>query len=190
MATIIYLHGFASVGKGPKYDALCAALPEHEVLAPDLPIDPDEVIKKVKDLVRNVTQYPLLFVGTSLGGFWANYFAHVFDTPCVLVNPSMNPSIGMKCRIGKRFENYITGEPIYISEEILNRFAELEEEEKILRNGYLINLFVAEDDDVLPYKETLKLVPYHASCIVTSDGGHRFEKNWPLVLIKVKNLLM
>ena len=48
-----------------------------------------------------------LFIGSSLGGFYASYFAEKFDSKAVLINPASNPYLGMKMYLGKN-TNYST----------------------------------------------------------------------------------
>ena len=185
---IIYLHGFASVGVGPKSDALRKKFGNDAVYSPDLPIDPDAVEMLIDTYVAKNTQYPLIFVGTSLGGFWANYFAQKWDSPCVIVNPSTSPSKTMWERVGKIIKNYSTGELMPILEDYATKFGIRESYLIGNTNGALINVFVAKDDDVIPYKEVLENIPYRASCTITEDGGHRYDTNWGKVVDKVRQV--
>lgn len=189
MATVIYLHGFASIGESPKSQSLRDALSEHVVLAPDLPVNPSEVIQKVNDLVRNVKSWPLVFVGTSLGGFWANYFSQKYDAPCVLVNPALTPSKTLYEWVGKSAKNYSTGQSVEVTLTDIEHFSNCEKEINRDQNGYLIHLFAAKDDEVISYLDVLTQIRYTNSTLVTEDGGHRFESHWSTVVDKVKDLI-
>lgn len=175
---IIYFHGFASVGSGAKATALRLQFPDDTVLAPDLPVDPKEVISLVDSLVRENPSFPLIFVGTSLGGFYASYFSARYDCPCVLVNPSTNPSNTMLERMSAPQRNYATGEEIIITQGHLVTFRAMEDYIKGEQNGALVNLFLAEDDDVIPYDKTLVDIPFAAFKEVKKTGGHRFTEHW------------
>jgi predicted esterase YcpF (UPF0227 family) len=188
MATIIYLHGFASAGASPKSDALIDAFGKECVFAPDLPIDPAKTIDVVTNIVRKATSYPVIFIGTSLGGFWANYFSHKFDTPCILVNPSMDPGKKMSTRVGTTFKNYKTGEDVVVNAQHVAAFDRCRSEALELRNGTLINLFLAEDDDVIDYKDTCDQIPSFKSRTITKDGGHRYAEHWDQVINKAQEL--
>jgi len=189
---IIYLHGFASTGVGPKSDALKLAFGTDNVLAPDLPLDPDAVEKLVDGLVTQTmleTPPPLIFAGTSLGGFWANYFAQQWNAPCVMVNPSLTPSKTMWEKAGQFVPNYKTG----VLMPVLKKYAaKFEKREAFLRgntNSNLLHLFLAKDDNVLPYEQTLAGLPSVASCTVTETGGHIFTSQWDLVVEKIRELI-
>lgn len=189
MSTIIYLHGFASKGNSAKSAALVSEFGADAVYAPDLPIDPDDTIKVVSSIVRSVNSYPIIFVGTSLGGFWANYFAQKFDASCVIVNPSVTPEVTMASRVGKLQPNYSTGEDITVTDEIVTKFQKYKDEAMALYNGALVNLFLAKDDNIIDYQQVLQYLKYYNSLTVTDDGGHRYDTKWDLVVNKVKELI-
>jgi uncharacterized protein len=193
MATVVYFHGFASVGDNPKTQSLAAALnaasPAHNLIAPDLPVTPDQVEQLVMSLFVDDVNYPLIFVGTSLGGFWANYFSSRYDAPCVLVNPAMQPSRSLYQYVGQTdLKNYATGAPVTVTMEDIEQFARREAAVSKLRNGALIHVFAAKDDDVVPYTEVLDNIPYTASTTLTDTGGHRYEMHWPQVIEKIVSL--
>ncbi len=188
MTTIIYLHGFASVGSGAKSDALIAAFGQNNVYAPDLPVDPIKTKEIVNDIVRKSINYPLIFIGTSLGGFWADYFAHKFDAACILVNPAMNPGKLMAEKVGQIFTNFKTGEEITVTQEQVAEFDRCRNEAINLANGYLVHVFLAEDDDVIDYQDTLAQIRYHRSLIITKNGGHRYTEHWDKVVAKALDL--
>lgn len=188
MPTVIYLHGFASKGTSEKSAALISEFGSDQVYAPDLPIDPDETIKIVSSIVHSVSRYPIVFVGTSLGGFWANYFAQKFDANCVIVNPSVAPEITMASRVGQRLKNYATGEDITITDDMVTQFKRYKDEAMTLYNGALVHLFLAKDDDIIDYRQSIEYLKYYNSLTVTEDGGHKYGTKWGTVVGKVKEL--
>jgi predicted esterase YcpF (UPF0227 family) len=189
MATIVYFHGFASTGQSSKVDELRAALPDHTVIAPDLAAKPADVLVQIDQLIRAVLDFPLIFVGTSLGGFWASYFGQKYDVPHVVVNPSTQPSLTMAARLGKQIENYQTGAVFTVDSADIGCYAQLESEIKELYNGALVHLFVARDDDVLDSSVAVNYFKYTASKNIFESGGHRFTENWPAVVQYVNNFL-
>lgn len=84
---IIYFHGFASSGASGTVQTLRKIMPDIEVIAPDIPIDPQEALPYLKELCRQVQ--PDLIIGTSMGGMYAQQMRG-FKRICV--NPAFNMS--------------------------------------------------------------------------------------------------
>lgn len=80
---ILYIHGFASSGSSGTVKILRLLLPEAEVIAPDVPVDPHEAV----ELLRNIAaeRQPDLVIGSSMGGMYAELL-HGIDR--ILVNPA------------------------------------------------------------------------------------------------------
>ena len=88
---IIYFHGFGSSGASGTVDFLRKLMPEAEVLAPDIPIDPVEALPFLKDFCEQ--EQPDVIVGTSMGGMYAQQMRG-FKRICV--NPAFNMSVQSK----------------------------------------------------------------------------------------------
>jgi predicted esterase YcpF (UPF0227 family) len=161
---------------------------EDHVICPDLPMDPDGVIAKIATIVHENNEYPIVFVGTSLGGFYANYFSNRYDAPCVLVNPSTRPSQTMVARLGLN-TNYATGEQFEVTDKHIALFAAMEYAIEQTQNGGLIDMFLANDDDVLDYELAIQNIPYTKSTTITPDGGHRYDQHWDLVMKKISEIV-
>lgn len=84
---IIYLHGFASSGATGTAQMLRSILPEVEVIAPDISMDPVEALPFLKSFCEE--QQPDLIIGTSMGGMYAQQMRG-FRRICV--NPALNMS--------------------------------------------------------------------------------------------------
>ena len=82
---ILYVHGFASSGASGTVGRMKLLLPQATVVAPDLPVDPHEALRLLKDLC--VREQPDLIVGTSMGGMYTEQLAG-FDRICV--NPALH----------------------------------------------------------------------------------------------------
>ena len=89
--TVLYCHGFASSGQSGTVARLRQVMPNAKVIAPDLPVHPQEAI----DLLHHVCQQeqPALIIGTSMGGMYAEQL-YGFDRICV--NPAMEMGETMK----------------------------------------------------------------------------------------------
>lgn len=184
---IVYLHGFASVGDSDKSRELVNRFGSDNVVCPNLPIDPNAVKDIISKIVKENSNFPIIFVGTSLGGFYANYFAQKYDALCVLVNPSTRPSKTFSNKLGAH-KNHITGETLQITSDVINEWAAMEQYVADNQNDALISLFVAADDAVLDPAIALAAMPYVKHKVETPDGGHRFTSNWGIVLDHIATL--
>ena len=189
--TVIHCHGFASSGKGPKSDALVAEFGADRVVSPNIPVDPVAAEALLDTLIVAALREGdgnVVIVGTSLGGFWANYMAHKWLLPCVMVNPSTDPDTTMAERVGVQMNNYATGEPILITDADVAGYAARKNSKCMTVPLDESHLFLAKDDDVLDYRIAEATIDATSTTIMT-DGGHRFEKYWPDVVLAVKKLL-
>lgn len=84
---IIYFHGFASSGASGTVQLLREALPEVEIVAPDIPVDPVDALPYLKQLCAD--EQPDIVIGTSMGGMYAQQMRG-FRKICI--NPAFNMS--------------------------------------------------------------------------------------------------
>jgi len=94
---ILFIHGLASSGAYKMASSLRILLKGSEVIAPDVPIGPQEAL----DLLEGICQseHPDLIVGLSLGGFWAQKLRGYRK---ILVNPDFHISRFLRTMIGER----------------------------------------------------------------------------------------
>ena len=83
----MYVHGFASSGSSGTVMSLRRHLPDWQVIAPDLPVDPFEAIELLRGIVEK--ENPEIVVGTSMGGM---YVQQLWGVRRVVVNPSFEMS--------------------------------------------------------------------------------------------------
>ncbi len=82
--TLLYVHGFASSGQSGTVTRLRTVMPNTRVVAPDLPIHPQEALELLHRLCRE--EQPDLIVGTSMGGMYAE---QLYGHDRICVNPAM-----------------------------------------------------------------------------------------------------
>ena len=87
MTRIIYFHGYGSSGASGTVEMLRKMLPEYEIIAPDIPVDPQEALPYLKALCA--VQQPDLVIGTSMGGMYAQ---QMFGFRKICVNPAFHMS--------------------------------------------------------------------------------------------------
>lgn len=191
--TIVYLHGFASVGNSVKGQRLAERFGNDTVVSPDLPIDPFEAVKTISDAVaasikQRPNAFPIVFVGTSLGGFYAKYMSTKLVERAVLVNPATNPAKSLLAFVGDN-TNYTTSGVFTLTEEHLEKLQLMQDELAEFPFYPKIDLFLAKDDTVLPYTEALCDLPEPNSVTVFEDGGHRFASHWDEVMDAISAIL-
>lgn len=84
---IVYLHGFGSSHASGTVEILRLHLPEDEIVAPDIPVDPEEAMPYLLQYMQQ--EQPDLIIGTSMGGMYAQLMRGYRR---VLVNPAFNMS--------------------------------------------------------------------------------------------------
>lgn len=80
---IVYFHGYASSGASGTVDILRHALPDDEIIAPDIPVDPAEALPYLRSFCEE--NNPDVIIGTSMGGMYAQ---QMFGYRKILVNPA------------------------------------------------------------------------------------------------------
>ena len=64
------------------------------------------------------------FIGSSLGGFYATYLAEKHRLKAVLINPAIDPHVGLRAYLGPQ-KNLHTGEPYELTEAHLRQWEKL-----------------------------------------------------------------
>lgn len=81
--TILYVHGFASSGQTGSVHTLRLLLPDAAVIAPDLPVEPEEAMELLRSVVAS--EKPDLVIGTSMGGMYSEM---LYGIDRIIVNPA------------------------------------------------------------------------------------------------------
>ena len=85
--TVVYLHGFGSSGQSGTVSHLRKLLPDYNVLAPDIPVNPEEALIFLRNYCKRFK--PDLIIGTSMG---AMYAMQMYDYRRICVNPALRMS--------------------------------------------------------------------------------------------------
>ena len=197
---ILYIHGFRSKGNGEKAKALQTYFPDENVISPSLETKPFQDMNYLMELTKFHLKKNerVIVIGTSLGGFYAHYLSRALGIPCVLINPSFNPSeslensLGINTIYGSEKFGDNTIQTLNLKREHLDEFNELEKhlitnDSPFTISDPLINLFISVDDDVINHAETL--VKF-AGCNIKlfDNAGHIFSK-FDEILPDVKTIL-
>ncbi len=178
---IVYLHGFNSSPQSYKAQVLAKYMQERGLgsryACPALP-------PLARDAIREVEKLPIdsrtCFVGSSLGGFYSTYLAEKHGAKAVLVNPAIEPHVGLRAYIGPQ-ANLHSGEPYELAERHLQEWAELVV--PVIRpERYL--LLVETGDEVLDYRQAVERYA-GAQQVVVQGGDHSlqsFPQHLPAIL--------
>ena len=161
---IILLHGFNS-GPGQKAEEINAYLKEYhldadyELIAPQLSHEPKEAIDEINQLIEEHQTGSIFVVGTSLGGFYTNYFRAKFRDERVVahaINPSWRPTQTLLPAKDTVQENFKTGEKWIFTSEYMDQLEEFEHFvltnlKNYKGNRYAIHL--ATEDELLNFDE-------------------------------------
>ena len=88
---VVYVHGFGSSGQSGTVTRIREVLPEAIVIAPDLPVRPEEAMVLLHEVCEQ--EQPDLIIGTSMGGM---YTEMLYGYDRILVNPALQMGDTMK----------------------------------------------------------------------------------------------
>ena len=172
--TILYFHGFASSSDSNKAKIISSYISKissnTKIIIPDLNNNFQKAISQIELLIKN-NDKPISFIGSSLGGYFAAYFADIYNAKAILVNPAIPPLRGFDDYLGEN-KNYSTGEKFNIKKEDIKFLRGLSKKEYINKENTLI--LMESGDEVLPYKETSE---YFKGCYIDIVFGvnHSYE---------------
>ncbi len=177
---ILYLHGFNSSPQSHKAQLMGKYLAERglagEYACPALP-------PSAEDALREVEQFRLdgntCFIGSSLGGFYATYLAEKHAARAVLINPAIEPHVGLRGYLGPQ-KNLYTGEPYELTEAHLRAWQKLYVP-RITPQRYL--LLVETGDEVLDYRQAVERYAGAAQLVV--QGGDHSLQSFPRQLPRI-----
>jgi predicted esterase YcpF (UPF0227 family) len=171
---IVYLHGFNSSPGSHKAQVLGKYVAEKgfaaQYVCPALPPLARDAVALVEALIAARSPESLCFVGSSLGGFYATYLAEKHPARAILINPAIDPHVGLRSYLGTQ-KNLHTGAPYELTEAHLREWERLYVP-RITPERYL--LLVETGDEVLDYR---KAVARYAGAeqVVVTGGDHSFQ---------------
>lgn len=185
--TILYFHGFASSSDSEKADILknyiSSFAKKTKLVVPDLNDNFQKAVKEIKELIKSNDE-PIAFMGSSLGGYYAAYFASIYNSKAILINPAIPPLKDFDIHLGEN-ENYSTG----------NKFKLTKEDMKFIRsiafkkynNSSNTLILLESKDEVLNYIETSSY--FKSSFIDIEFGGNHSYTSLSKKLEKIRNFI-
>ena len=194
---IFYLHGFRGhYLKGSKIRFLQATYGKENVIGFDLYNSPIQNIEKIKQVINELyLNDEKIFIGTSLGGYYAFILSHIYDSHLLLINPVINPSITMQNFVNKKYFSFqdenktitITNNDLEEFKQLSNLYENIEQ-----NNKFIHQVWIGKYDEF--YSNVNKVCAHYInlgySAQIFENESHRFtgfEEHFPTFYNKVLN---
>lgn len=177
---IIYLHGFNSTGESAKGLALKHAL-THEitVYTPTYHYDPARAINDLTHYIaQKIAEHPkdkkCMIIGSSLGGFYAQYLARQFPGAlAVLINPALGPIASLENHLGENV-NYYSGEKYILEPQHLEALKQFDIAQPCLAPVPTL-LLIDKGDELIPYQYAVDKYQACGKLVLYAGGNHQFQ---------------
>ena len=183
--TILYFHGFKSSsdsGKAQEFKKFIEnKTSQTKIIIPDLKDDFKEAHKQIEGLIDKNSPN-ILYMGSSLGGYYALYFAQLYKSKSVLINPAIAPLNDFEIHLGKN-ENYATGNKFIISKDDISYIRSLHHKKILEPKNNLILL--ESGDEILNYVESSSY--FRGSYIDIFYGGNHSYTSIKEKFTKIKD---
>ncbi|OZG71417.1 esterase [Hahella sp. CCB-MM4] len=172
---LLYLHGFksspASIKAKKLYDWVRDQRPDLHVEIPALPFSPKETIRYLETSYFHSSTRPVGIIGSSLGGYYANYLSLEHHVPAALINPAVKPYLLLNDYLGQN-ENLYTGEVFEVIPAHMQELLSLDRAPECRRDQILT--LVQTGDETLNYHEAVEKYGSHPMWIIPG-GSHEFD---------------
>lgn len=191
----VYLHGFLSSGNSKKgrwlkqqVDSLLQQNQSPafaEIVTPTYSIKtPLLSVRNIDDVVTTSIQKAyendcsVILLGSSMGGYYAQYFGHKYDLPYIMINPALNPEAIFYKNLGQHV-NPATAEEFVIDEFYIESLLSYSTRQVNYEIPAL--LLIDKDDEVIDINFALDCFPLSLNSnktkhktVVYSGGDHSF----------------
>mgnify|MGYP006267653069 FL=1 len=172
---LVYLHGFRSSPRSSKAVMTGEGIktissPENfiEWYCPQLLASPKESMLMVEDRIQHSGADRIVIVGSSLGGFYANYLAEKYSCKAIVLNPAVRAARELAPHVGVMTE-YDSDEPFDFRPEYIDQLRSLQVEK--IRNPSRYFLIAAKGDELLDWQEMVGFYP-GAKHLVLEGSDH------------------
>ena len=180
---LMYLHGFNSSPASHKAQVLKSQLEQRGLGAryacPALPDTPAEAVRVIEQAIAGRDPGTLTLIGSSLGGYYATWFAEKLGCRAVLINPAITPHVGLESYLGPQ-QNLHTGAPYELTRAHLDGWRRLLVE-RVDPERYL--LLLETGDEVLDWREAAR--KYEGARMVIRQGGDHSLQCFPEMIPRI-----
>jgi len=177
---IIYLHGFNSTGNSAKGQAIKHSFAsEIDVHTPTYHFNPSVAIIELTGYIKGKIEEknnikPVMIIGSSLGGYYAQYLARQFDNvKVVLINPALGPIDTLNSHLGEN-ENFYTGKKYILHQQHLDMLHDYNVDSPCSDNIETL-LLIDKADEVIDYRYAYQKYQSCAETILYENGDHQFQ---------------
>jgi uncharacterized protein len=171
----IYIHGFNSAPasiKARQLHARLTALGRGEFACPALSHWPREAMHQLEALIYGRDPSSITLVGSSLGGYYGTWLAERYGCRTVLVNPAIDPHVGLEAYLGPQ-RNLYTGAAYELTLDHLTQMAAYRVAVPTRLERYY--LMATTGDEVLDYRIAVEKYA-GARQLVVQGSDHGFAE--------------
>ena len=185
---LVYLHGFRSsprsskaIMTGEAVKALSNSINPIEWYCPQLLASPKESMDMVTTHIDQSKADRMVVIGSSLGGFYANYLAEKYGCKAIALNPAVWAARELAPHVGM-MTSYDSDEPFDFRSEYIDELRALQVDAITDPQRYF--LIAAKGDELLDWREMVEFYPDARQLILEgSDHGIAdYEDHLSLVL--------
>ena len=185
--TILYFHGFKSSSKSSKAQSLKNFIAKNtkntKIIIPDLDDNFQNAHNQIEELIR-LSGSNIVFMGSSLGGYFASYFSQKLKKKAVLINPAVHPLKDFEVHLGEN-ENYSSGNKFNISSKEISFIRTLSYKKLPIPNDLLILL--ESGDEILKYNKSASY--FSGAYIDIAFGGNHSYSSFKSKFHKIQKFL-
>ncbi len=184
---LVYLHGFRSSPNSSKAKLTGAAVQAKiedgaalQWFCPQLSPSPQGAINLVLNHLQNAKPANVAIIGSSLGGFYANWLAEYLGCKAVVLNPAVYAARELAPYVGQ-LTQYDSNEPFDFKAEYIDELKALQITQITMPERYF--LMAAKGDELLDWHE---MVDFYASAPqLVLDGSDHGLSEYSLYLPQV-----
>jgi uncharacterized protein len=184
---LVYLHGFRSSPRSSKAVLTGQAIAnlstsEHPIewYCPQLVASPKASMDMVLQHIDSSKHDRLIVMGSSLGGYYANYLAEKYGCKAVALNPAVRAPKELAAHVGM-LTSYDTNEPYDFRPEYIDELKNLQVES--ISNPSRYFLMAAKGDELLDWQEMVDF--YKGAEQLVLEGSDHGISEYPEHLPKV-----
>ena len=186
---LLYLHGFRSSPESAKARQMAAHVAAHHPQVhwwcPQLPPSPRAAVQLLLAGTADWPRATTAVMGSSLGGFYASWFAQQRRCPSVLLNPAVFPARDLEKYIGSQTAWHDPEVQFFFRPEYIAELQALDTRGLPAAAPELA--FIAKGDEVLDWREMVARYP--AAQIALQEGGEHALNDFPRHIAQISSFL-